>query len=260
MVNVKFAHIFRLTTLFVMNYLRTFLLLSVLLVSACSSRGLVKSGLDLDKSDTPLKILVVTPDFQINEIGFGKTQERVVEWEENAGKTFEQSVVNLTDKDKAFEVVSTRDLDESTQKNLMQHRALFATMAPQILQIKEGAVDVWAKESKNFQYTLGPGLSSLKDSQGIDVALFVIGKDTIRSASRIALDMINTIIPGAKTLSSEKAYLIASIVDVKTGDILLFDYDAAKRKELSKQSDVKAMADEVLTDYKRLIKKKTSWF
>ena len=238
---------------------RCLLLVVFIGLSACSSRGLVKAGIDIDKAQAPTKLVVVTPDFVIHELNLGKSQERVVQWENNAATAFERSVINLSDKENKFAVVGMAELSQAERDTFIQHRALFATMVPQLLQIKSGAVAVWAKEAKKFNYTLGPGLAGFKESHGADAVVFVVGKDTIRSGSRIALDMINSFLPGAQSLEAQQAYLVAGIADLATGDLLLFDYDAAKRKQLSNEKDVQKMADEVLTDYKRFIKQ-NSWF
>ncbi len=234
-------------------------LMMIVLLGGCSARGLVKAGLDVDKADAPQMLMVATPDFVIQEVDVGRNSERVVKWEQQAGKAFEDAVLRLSDKGKKFAVVSPSVLTEEETQVLVQHRALFATMAPQLLQIKEGAVEVWADEKRKFAYTLGPGLGFLKTKYNVDALVVVIGKDTVRSGARIALDIINSVLPGAVSGEASHAYLISAIVDTGSGDILLFDYDAAKRRQLSNQSDVSSMADEVMTDYRRMLKK-GAWF
>lgn len=235
------------------------LMVLALLLSGCSARGLVKAGLDVDKADAPLKLLVVTPDFVIQEVDVGRNAERVVKWEEQAGRAFEGAVLRLSDKEKKFAVVSPSALTEDERQALLQHRALFATMAPQLLQIKEGVVDVWADEKRKFAYTLGPGMSFLKSKYEVDAVVLVVGKDTVRSGARIALDIINSVLPGVQSGEASFAYIVSAVVETGSGDILLFDYDAAKRKQLSSESDVAKMADEVMTDYRRMLKK-GAWF
>jgi hypothetical protein len=231
----------------------------VLALAACAPRGLVRQGVDVDKADAPTKLMVATPDFLIQEVDVGRTAERVVTWEQQAGKAFEAAVVKLSDKEKKFEVVSPGLLTEEELETVNQHRALFASMAPQLLQIKEGAVDVWADEKKKFAYSVGPGMRFLKEQYGVDAIVLVVGKDTVRSTARIVLDVVNSVLPGATSGEAGFAYLVSAVVETRSGDILLFDYDAAKRKQLSNQKDVAAMADEVMTDYRRMLKK-GAWF
>jgi hypothetical protein len=224
----------------------------VLLLSACGTRGLVNA--DSQKTQPPTKLLVAPADFIIHEIGFGKDQERVVVWEEKASNSFEATVRSMSDSEGRFNLVSFSTLSPDDQAVIEQHRALFATMTAQLLQIKEGNVGVWTEKRKNFNYSMGTGLRPIKENYGADAVVFVVGKDTVRSAGRIMLDMINSVIPGADSLSASNAYLVVGVVETETGQILLFDTDVAKRKSFSNESDVRDMANNTLTDYKKLVR------
>lgn len=226
----------------------------LVLLNACGARGLVNADFQKAPPQTLTRLLVAPADFIIHEIGFGRDQERVVLWEEKASQSFESTVRSLSDSEKHFTVVDFKTLSADDQLVIEQHRALFATMASQLLQIKEGDEDVWTAKKKNFNYAMGNGLKAIKETYGADAVVFVVGKDTVRSASRIMLDMINSIIPGADSLSASNAYLVVGVVETETGRIVLFDTDAAKRKSFSNEKDVRDMANNTLTDYKKLVR------
>lgn len=227
-------------------------LLSIL--TACGARGLVNTDYQKGPPKAPTSLLVAPADFVIHEIGFGKDQERVVTWEEKASQSFESTVRSLSDSEGRFTVVNFNSLSIDDQSLIEQHRALFATMTSQLLQIKEGKESVWTEKRNNFNYSMGSGLYPIKEKYGADAVVFVVGKDTVRSASRIVLDLLNSIIPGADSLSASNAYLVVGVVETETGRIVLFDTDTAKRKSFSNESDVRGMAENTLTDYKKLVR------
>ncbi|HEX4855479.1 MAG TPA: hypothetical protein VFV28_01620 [Limnobacter sp.] len=230
-------------------------LLGALLTAGCGTRGLVNSRLQQDPTAVPTRILVAPADFIINEIGFGKDQERVVAWENQASRVFEETVQELSDKEGRFKVVDFNSLSQEDRDLILQHRALFATMAGQLLQIKDGQVDVWRKKQQNFQYTLGDGLKGIQARENIQAIVFVVGKDTVRSTARIVADMVNSLLPGAEALSASNAFLVVGLANMSTGEIMSFDTDVAKRKSLSNRDDLKDMANNALTDYKALLRK-----
>jgi hypothetical protein len=230
------------------------LLASCLALAACGPRGLVRSDLAGGEQGGPKRVLVVPADFVITEVTFGKTEERVVPAERKAAATWLQHVRELGSTQGAFEVADFQRLSAEQQELVLQHRALLATMVSQMLLVKEGAVDAWSTKLKYFDYTLGPGLADMAREQGVDTAIFIVGKDKVRSTSRKVLDAITTVLPLGESLSSQPAAVVSAVVDLRSGDVLLFDSDMASRKALTDSDDVKAMAQAVLSDFRKTLK------
>jgi hypothetical protein len=230
------------------------LLASCLALAACGPRGLVRSDLAGGEQGAPKRVLVVPADFVITEVTFGKTEERVVPAERKAAATWLQHVRELGSTQGAFEVADFQRLSAEQQELVLQHRALLATMVSQMLLVKEGAVDAWSTKLKYFDYTLGPGLADMAREQGVDTAIFIVGKDKVRSTSRKVLDAITTVLPLGESLSSQPAAVVSAVVDLRSGDVLLFDSDMASRKALTDSDDVKAMAQAVLSDFRKTLK------
>lgn len=231
----------------------------VALLAGCGARGLVRPDLAGNNKEAPKQVLVVPADFVITEITFGKTEERVVSAERKASKTFTQHVQELgvskeNGKERSFDLIDFDQLTQDEQETVLQHRALFATMVSQMLLVKEDAVDAWATKAKYFDYTLGAGMADLAKAHQLDRALFVVGKDKVRSTSRKVFDAVTSVLPIGESLSSQPAAVVLGVVELQTGNILMFDSDMAKRKALTDDDDVKAMAEAVLTDFRRTIK------
>ena len=228
--------------------------MAALWLSGCGARGMLRHDLAGAGQAGPRRVLVVPADFVITEITFGKTEERVVAAERRAAKPLVAQVRELGEKDKAFDVVTIEELEADERDAVLQHRALFATMVSQMLQVKEGAVDVWSDKARYFDYTLGAGLADLARERQIDTAIFVVGRDKVRSFSRKVLDTVNAVLPLGESLSSQPAAVVTGVVDLRSGDVLMFDADTATRKSLTNDDDVRAMGETVLSDFRRAIK------
>jgi hypothetical protein len=228
--------------------------LLLLALAGCGSRGLVRSELLGRSQDGPKRLLVVPADFVITEVTFGKTEERVVSAEKKASAVLAQHIRELGRQQHSYELAELDQFSEDERDVILQHRALFATMVSQMLLVKEDAVDVWASKLKYFDYTLGPGMADLARAHGVDTAIFIVGKDKVRSTSRKILDSITAVLPLGESLSSQPAAVVAGVVDMATGNVLMFDSEMASRKALTNEDDVKSMGESVLTDFRKALK------
>lgn len=228
-------------------------LLLLVLLAGCGSRGIVRSELAGGRTESARRVLVVPADFVITEVTFGKTEERVVSAERKASKALAQHVQELG-KSQFFELVDFDTLSEEDQELVLQHRALFATMVSQMLLVKEKAVGAWSTKADYFDYTLGDGMADLARRHRLDTALLVVGKDKVRSTSRKVFDAITSVLPIGESLSAQPAAVVMGVIEVSTGNVLMFDSDMANRKALTDEGDVKTMAQAVLSDFRRSLK------
>jgi hypothetical protein len=226
------------------------LALTAVLLSGCGPRGLVRSALAGGRADAAQGLLVVPADFAITEITFGKTEERVVPAERHAAAVFTQHVQALATGDQPLGWTDFESLTPAEQRTILQHRALFATMVSQMLLVKSEAVDAWADKQRYFDYSLGPGMADIGRAHRVDTALFVVGKDKVRSTSRKVLDAFASVLPIGESLSSQPAAVVLGVVDMRTGHVLMFDSEMATRKALTDDDDVRAMGDAVLSDFR----------
>lgn len=119
--------------------------------------------------------------------------------------------------------------------------ALAHTMTPPVDQ-------AWQAKAKRFDYTIGPGLSFLADRTGHDKALFVFGEDVISSSGRKAAFIVAAAFGVGIPLGH--SFLIAGIVDLRSGDILWMDYFvSAGDKTLRDRQDVDAILGDLFADY-----------
>lgn len=229
-------------------------LLVVTFLAGCGSRGIVRSELAGGRAEAAKRVLVVPADFVITEVTFGKTEERVVSAEKKASKALATHVQELGRAQQSFELIDFDTLNEEDQELVLQHRALFATMVSQMLLVKEKAVGAWSTKADHFDYTLGSGMADLARRHQLDTALLVVGKDKVRSTSRKVFDAITSVLPIGESLSAQPAAVVLGVIDVATGNVLMFDSDMANRKALTDEEDVKDMAAAVLSDFRQSLK------
>jgi hypothetical protein len=229
-------------------------LLVVTFLAGCGSRGIVRSELAGGRAEAAKRVLVVPADFVITEVTFGKTEERVVSAEKKASKALAAHVQELGGAQQSFELIDFDTLNEEDQELVLQHRALFATMVSQMLLVKEKAVGAWSTKADHFDYTLGSGMADLARRHQLDTALLVVGKDKVRSTSRKVFDAITSVLPIGESLSAQPAAVVLGVIDVATGNVLMFDSDMANRKALTDEEDVKDMAAAVLSDFRQSLK------
>lgn len=233
----------------------TVVLLVVAFLAGCGARGIVRSEQSGGRPDAAKRVLVVPAEFVITEVTFGKTEERVVSAEKKASKALTAHVQEMGRSQTGFKLVEFESLNEQDQELVLQHRALFATMVSQMLLVKEEAVAAWSTKIDNFDYTLGSGMADLARRLKLDTALLVVGKDKVRSTSRKVFDAITAVMPVGESLSAQPAAVVLGVIDVATGNVLMFDSDMAERKALTDEDDVKDMAEAVLSDFRRSLKK-----
>ena len=229
-------------------------LLVLAFLAGCGSRGIVRSELAGGRTEAAKRVLVVPADFVITDVTFGKTEERVVSAEKKASKALAAHVQELGRSQQSFELIDFETLSEEDQELVLQHRALFATMVSQMLLVKEEAVGAWSTKADYFDYTLGSGMADLARRHQLDTALLVVGKDKVRSTSRKVFDAITAVLPVGESLSAQPAAVVLGVIDVATGNVLMFDSDMANRKALTDEDDVKDMAEAVLSDFRRSLK------
>ncbi len=75
---------------------------------------------------------------------------------------------------------------------------------------------------ERFDWTLGDGVQSLRDSHDADYALFVHARDSFSSDGRVAMNILFAILPGPAPQGGRQT-AFASLVDLNSGEIVWFN-------------------------------------
>lgn len=191
--------------------------------------------------DAPV-ILLMPPDIRYYEITAGGVPLPQAEWTEAARANFSTAVqafaqqagtelTVLDDRDMTPAEIRYRKLHEAVGYSVMLHH-----FGPSKLPSKKGA----------FDWSLGPGVAEIGQEHEADYALFTFYRDEQATGGRIALAIPAAAAGAAMETNAE--YGFASLVDLRTGDIVWFNVVGAGSGELRDTDGAQAAVATLLKD------------
>lgn len=223
----------------------------ILALAGCS-RGFVHKDLASANTQGPRKVLVAQPDVRLYELGLGLVPERVVAWENQAAADIVAAADKIGREENLFSAVPMPKLDAAQQKSLEQHRALFATMARTLFEMKIKKESAWSHKRDAFDYTLGPGMASLREATGADVVMFFLAEDKITSSTRKVLDAAVLVMSlGMNSPASLPSSFTIGLVDLRTGNLLWYNDGMSQIRSLNTSSGVEHAMRTVLSGFPR---------
>jgi hypothetical protein len=165
------------------------------------------------------RILVVTPDVQLSLLGMGSAEARA-DWSQAAQANIAQSIATaLRTQGHRPEAIA---LDPAQEGRSGQILRLHEAVGRSILMYEYQGLSLPSKDT--FDWTLGEGaqeIAALAQGSPADYALFFYARGAYSSGGRIAL----AVIAGAPTGGGQQMF--ASLVDLRTGDIVWFNVAVA---------------------------------
>jgi hypothetical protein len=175
-----------------------------------------------DPAGKPLRIdgtiVLVEPDIELYALGAGGMQEPRKAWTETARRLYPQAARNLL---QAQGITLGQDFilpaDAGPENRLRQLQLLNQAVSISILQYGRGTA-LRNKHGK-FDWSLGPGVSELRQATGADYALFTYIRDSYTSGGRAAMRVIGFLLLGGDIGGGVQVGL-ASLVDLRTGQVV----------------------------------------
>ncbi len=164
------------------------------------------------------------------------------------------SVVNHIASDRQpFQIVESPALSAEEKAILDEHIALYDNVAGSAHLARHSVFQAWRDRSKNFDYTLGPGLAALAERTNIDAALIVSGSDYISSSGRKAA-MVMGVLLGAVTgvviiPGGGISFVSVGVVDLRTGNVLWFGTDQSGNTNFRNEADLRNMLEKLFDSY-----------
>ncbi|HYN27145.1 MAG TPA: hypothetical protein VES94_02505 [Burkholderiales bacterium] len=201
----------------------------------------------------PRKMLLLPADIRVHEISAGGVVEKVDDWTISASNHAMKSVREIAGSKSLFEPKEVPALADSEKQVLDQHLALYELVAASADFSKSGPFAPWRERAKNFDYTLGPGLTELAERSDLDAAVIVIGSDYISSSGRkatMALGILAAALTGVAVIPvGGTAYVSVGVVDLKSGNLLWFATSRGQTDDLRQEQQVRAVLDKLFTGY-----------
>jgi len=220
----------------------------LLIGGAAQAADTVSLGAALDLQHLPQKVVMIDPHLEVKELSAGGVSERVDAWSDQAKKNLLEALSKHLAADHLFDTLAVPQLSDESHTILDEHVALYDVVGYNAYFFGKSRFPAWQHKAKEFDYTLGEGLSFLAQQSGADAALFVIGEDYIstegRKAARIAAALLGIVLPPSPT------FLSMGLVDLKTGNILWMNYVLAMdTKDMRKAEDMNALVDQLFKRY-----------
>jgi hypothetical protein len=198
----------------------------------------------------PRTLVFLPVDFTMYEVSAGGIQEEVPDWTKSAQENVTAAVrdyfksINIPLKDLPQEI-------ESASKAVIdEHVALYDKVADTAYLHTSREIEhhYWPEKAKHFDYTIGPGLDSLREKLGADGALIVTGQDIVATAGRRTVAIVGALLGAVVPI--DRSYLVGGIVDFKTGNVLWLNLTVrGVGRDFRKPEDATAMTQSVFADF-----------
>ena len=194
------------------------------------------------------RILLMPPDIRYYLLTAGGVTEPNAELTEAARQNFLVAMKNFADSIGADLV--TIDDPEGLSVEEDQYRKLHSAVGI-TLQINHfGLMPLPSKSlpdnERRFDWSLGPGVSEIGERYDADYLLFVFYRDYQATGGRVAFALLAAVAGVGVSMGSESGF--ASLVDLRTGDIVWFNTVAIGGGELSTPTGTAAAVSRLFAD------------
>lgn len=223
---------------------RTFVLLMLFLLGGCvATTNNVKQIDRLDSVNKDAKILIMTPNVKYYLLTVGGVPEPHAEWTKAARVNFSEALKDYADEREVDIVVVDPGAKLSDEE--ISYQTLYSAVGRSILLHYIGPFKLPTKQ-ESFDWSLGPGVKILAEKYGVDYALFSYYRDYEASGGRVAFSIIAAIAGAGVSTGSESGF--ASLVDLRSGDIVWFNRVTSGAGELKEKDGARATIDVLFKD------------
>lgn len=187
-------------------------------------------------------ILLMPPDIRYYLITAGGVPEPQAEWTEAARRNFSGAVAAYAES----AATELEVLDEDMTPTEVQYRKLHEAVGYSVMLHHFGAAKLPSKDG-SFDWTLGPDIREIAEEHDADYALFVFYRDEQASGGRVALAILTAAATGV-AMGTGAEYGFASLVDLRTGDIVWFNVVGAGSGEFRDAEGARAAVETLFKD------------
>ena len=209
------------------NFRLPALLLTLLVVAGCATAPTNVQQIDrLESVKENPRVLLMPPDIRYYQISAGGIAEPHAEWTSAAQTNFAASVAAYADRI-GTELVVMDDSDLTQDE--IRYNKLHEVVGTTVLVNHFGMLTLPAKDG-TFDWSLGPGIADVAKDYDADYGLFVFYRDEQATGGRVALAVLAA--AAGAYMSAGNEYGFASLVDLRTGDLVWFNVVVAGSGEL----------------------------
>ena len=230
------------------------LLGSILLISSsgiAQERTALKQGFELS-TNSGKKILVVRPKVSVGEQSTGGLFEPNADWTDNARKNIDAALVKKQAALGNTVLVSPEAYGDQALIS-EEYTNLFGAVASAVVNYQffvGNRLPTKKRDNKAgvFDWSLGEGVRNIPGASDADYALFIYNKDAYGSTGRKLLQIVAAFGPGIAVKSGEHLGY-AGLVDLKTGDLLWLNADAAMGGDVREVDGAEKRVNQLLEEF-----------
>jgi hypothetical protein len=200
-----------------MRFQRLLCALALCLVAAGCAYTNTDLGQQLNinwSAESGKRVVMIDPDVELSELTMSGMTEARADWTAT-GRNFIRDDIKGVMAAKGIETVAANDLTDPHEVQLVKlHGAVGGSIIMNTL-LK------LPTKNKNFAWTLGPGVTALRDHYKGDYALFVYVRDSYTTAGRAALMVAAAVFHVGLQGGQQTGF--ASLVDLRTGQVVWFN-------------------------------------
>jgi hypothetical protein len=196
-------------------------------------------------------ILVFRPAISVGAQSTGGLFEPNAEWTERAKANMQRSLDKLQLR-LGNSVVTAPEAYGEDARAVEEHMALFAAVSQAVIEyqfFKGNRLPTKKRDNKNevLEWSLGPGVAALPGAAEADYGLFLYNKDAYGSTGRKILQVVALM--GGVAVKSGEHVGYAGLVDLKTGDLLWLNADAAMGGDVREADGSDKRVRQLLEDF-----------
>ncbi len=208
-----------------------------------------------DEAGRPLRIqgsvVVVEPDIELTEVTAGGLQEPRREWSDAARRHFPAQVGRLLDdggtaRRPDFDIPDDLAPDSRLGQVVRLNEAVATSIA---VYTRSGSY--LATKDRRLDWTLGPGVETLREATGADYALFTYIRDSYASSGRKAMRVLGFLagaaMGGYVDIGGGQQIGVATLVDLRTGQVVWFNLMSNQSGDLRDPDGAAQTVDEMLS-------------
>lgn len=197
--------------------------LSGFLLSACATTRNLSQINKLRANESGLKILLLPLDVELSSLQASGITETNAEWTTTAKRLMLAAIrTQQTERQIALVDLDPAKSNLSAASEQMKVQKLYRAVGQAIMIHKISPNGALPSKKDKFDWSVGPSAASLAEAYGTDYALFVFVRDSYTSAGRVALQVAAAMFGVGITGGAQVGY--ASLVDLKTGNVVWFNY------------------------------------
>lgn len=209
-------------------------------LAGCAATASVKQIDRLETIGESPRFLIMTPDVKYYLLPTGGVPQVQAEWTEAARINFSDSLSAYA-AERNVDVVAVAEFDQLSEAEIT-YQKLYAAIGSTVLNHHFGVLKLPTKQGA-FDWSLGPGVEVIGKKYGADYALFSYYRDYQATGGRVAFTIFAAMAGIGVAAGGEVGF--ASLVDLRTGDIVWFNRVASGVGELRQADQARAAVDEL---------------